>query len=311
MLVVIPVYNLPSEEQTYSMIRNLREIIPSVHVLIVNNSPSENSYRKLQEISDWYFVAGENMGIGFAYNLALLLAKLTNERWILILDQDSQIIDVRELKSLLEKIDSYLLNDNIAIISINKKFGYCNSMSFHPDFYDCKSVVNSGSLLNVNICWKLRYDEKLLIDRIDNEYCHRLRKNGYRILAYKKQLISHSVGNGALPFKKRLSKIMLLILKTLAITHGVTEYKKVLKSESKYILYPTWRYYLIIRNTLYLAIRGRIDFFFIKSLPTFVLALYEQSDLLTTLKLLLRAIYYSLLGNLDRDNRIFILKNKK
>jgi hypothetical protein len=137
-LVVIPVYNLPSEEQTYSMTRNLREIIPSVHVLIVNNSPSENSYRKLQEISDWYFVAGENMGIGFAYNLALLLAKLTNERWILI-----------------------------------------------------------------------------------------------------------------------------------------------------------------------------IDFFFIKSLPTFVLALYEQSDLLTTLKLLLRAIYYSLPGNLDRDNRIFILKNKK
>lgn len=102
---------------------------------------------------------------------------------------------------------------------------------------------------------------------------------------------------------------MLFVLKTLAITHGVTEYKKVLKSESKYILYPTWRYYLIIRNTLYLAIRGRIDFFFIKSLPTFVLALYEQSELLTTLKLLLRVTYYSLLGNLDRDNRIFILKN--
>jgi GT2 family glycosyltransferase len=118
-LVVVPVYNLPSEEQTYSMIRNLREIIPNVHVLIVNNSSSENSYRKLQETSDWYFVAGENMGIGFSYNLVLLLAKLTNERWILILDQDSQIIDVRELKSLLEKTDSYLLSDNIAIIYIN------------------------------------------------------------------------------------------------------------------------------------------------------------------------------------------------
>ncbi|BCU71478.1 hypothetical protein [Stygiolobus caldivivus] len=221
MLVVVPIYYLNNVELIYSTLLQIKNTVKDTRILIIDNTPDHTPYNKLKEISDWYLEAKENMGLGFAYNLGLSLAKLTNEKWLLILDQDSRIIDIYELRIFIEKLYSMNLDNNVAIISINKRYGYCRNSLINNDFYECKSVINSGSLLNVNICWRYRYDEKLLVDRIDNEYCYKLRKNGYHILAYKKQILAHDIGRGTLQFKKNLSRIILFIIKSFAIFHGL------------------------------------------------------------------------------------------
>ncbi|MEJ2779346.1 glycosyl transferase family 2, partial [Stygiolobus sp. CP850M] len=79
------------------------------------------------------------------------------------------------------------------------------------------------------------------------------------------------------------------------------------------ISYPFYsnpmRYYIMLRNNIYLLTRRKVEITYSKYLPFFVLYLYESLGLKETLKYVLRAINCGIFGDLDNDNkRIFNLK---
>ncbi|BDB98141.1 glycosyl transferase family 2 [Saccharolobus caldissimus] len=303
MLTVIVTRN-PNIDELAQTISYIKSVLKSKILIVDNNSTT--SLNEIISLSDYIIINGCNMGLAKAYNIALKFSNYLGEDWLLLLDQDSKILEEFDIREIIEEVSKLPQKDKVAIISLNKIFAYTTKENIGI-FIKCKSVVNSGSILNVKICSNFKYNEDLFIDRIDNEYCYRLRKHGYLILAYPRQLICHKIGDKISPYKKKLSKLILFLLKTLSLMHGFSEFKKVIKYKDYYIVYNNYyRYYTIIRNTIYLSIRSMIDKNFLKTLPSWLLALYEETSLIVMLKLFTLALFHGLIGDLKRDNeRIF------
>jgi rhamnosyltransferase len=51
--------------------------------------------------------------------------------------------------------------------------------------------MTSGSLIRTGLGF---FEEKLFIDSVDNEYCLRLRKNGYKIIRVNHAVLNHQLG---------------------------------------------------------------------------------------------------------------------
>jgi rhamnosyltransferase len=270
-------------------------------ILIIDNASSIN-LSKIRILCDYFIRNSVNEGLAKAYNAALQIALYLNEDWILLLDQDTRLNENLDLQKIFSEYNKLSIKDRVAIISINRI--YAHTIKNLDNFKICKSVVNSGSLLNVKICSTFKYNEDLFIDRIDNEYCYRLRKHGFYILVYSNQLIYHKIGDNTRLYRKLFSRSILFFLKILSIRHGIKEFRKVVRYRDFYIVYNNYyRYYTIIRNTIYLCSRRLIDLYHIKTIPSWTLSLYEQTNLIITLKLLTLGIFHGILGDLKEDNK--------
>jgi len=303
MLTVIVTRN-PNTNILYKNIIAIKNITNS-KILIIDNASSID-LSKIRKLCDYFVQNNTNEGLAKAYNYAIKIASYLNEDWILLLDQDTEIYENLDIQKIFDEYNKLPIMGKVAIISLNRIYAHTTKNEI-GNFKLCKSVVNSGSILNVKICSRFRYNEDLFIDRIDNDYCSRLRKNGFYILVYRYQLIYHSIGDYSRLYNKQISKIIIFLLKILSIRHGIREFKKVMHYRAFYVVYNNYyRYYTIIRNTVYLCSRGKIDLFYLKTLPSWVLSLYEQTNLIITLKLVSLALFHGILGDLKNDNKKLI-----
>jgi len=165
-------------------------------LFIIDNSEEPNNnlileLKKLKKI--FYYSFNCNKGIALALNFAASLAIKDGFEFLFTFDQDSNF-DNGFFENYIASIN-FLDLEKIGIITPFHDMNKFNSNSNLPETTNLLTVATSGNLLNLKIFSELGgFLEKLFIDYVDNEYCLRINKNGYKIVRLNKILMNHSLG---------------------------------------------------------------------------------------------------------------------
>lgn len=168
---------------------NIKYYIEHIDLLIIwDNTPS---YERLLTREYWesrydktiLLGTGRNEGIGYGLNRAAEIAIDRGFEYLLTMDQDSVWKDFLNYKEAVERC----LNDKVGIYaptiaSANSGLIFkCNKENLY--------AITSGSIVNLRIWYEIgRFNERFIIDEVDNEYCIRLVKRGYCIHILKEYL---------------------------------------------------------------------------------------------------------------------------
>lgn len=168
-------------------------------IILVDNGDSNKTIALLKNIlcnnKIVYINNRGNKGIAHALNRAVEHCLNNNIDWLLTLDQDSvcpsNIISVYEQYTKIKNVSIVCCAVNYndqeivdATIAKNEKYTYV------------ESCITSASYINVNDCMQVGgFDEKMFIDRVDFEYCHRILKVGKKILQTNEIVLAHQLGD--------------------------------------------------------------------------------------------------------------------
>jgi rhamnosyltransferase len=135
---------------------------------------------------------GVNVGVAAALNIGIESAVAHDYKWVLLLDQDSDL-SRKALVSTLAGIDS-----DVGIVApkqVSKKADASRALG-REGFHSVDFTITSGSILSVDAFHKCGpFDERLFIDHIDHDYCLRLGLNGYKTLECLHAVMNHSLGD--------------------------------------------------------------------------------------------------------------------
>jgi rhamnosyltransferase len=198
---------------------------------VVDNSDIKNYelISKIKEIKNCEYIDNNgNKGIANALNVGANLAIQNNSDWLLTMDQDSNFENNN-----FEKLINFIFEYDTAKIGIISPFHKTHSgKSKKYGYEDVLITMTSGNLLNLDIYSKVGpFLDDLFIDSVDHEYCLRLNKNGYRVVAVNESILNHNLGE---------SYVLNLYFKNLYF------YK-----------HSPLRNYYIMRNRLYVASKYR------------------------------------------------------
>lgn len=193
--VVIVAFN--PDNRLERSVQILESIDLVAHIIIVDNSTEDNdiinkikSYNKISVI----YLNG-NKGIGYAQNVGIEESIKWGYKWVMTLDHDTVVES-----ELFEKYFKYISENNcldIAILSTDyfeigsRKLAFNNDMPINVDL-----TISSGSLINTEVFNQIgKMKENYFIDQVDNEYCYRAIKKGYKILILPGCGMEHRLGN--------------------------------------------------------------------------------------------------------------------
>ena len=226
---------------TNYMIENYK-VFSLFHLVIFVDNSEVHAKNMLSQLDFKYeYIYNNNRGgIAGALNLAASYAFRYKYKWLLTVDQDT-IISINSLQSLFRTIACFNGKSFVAIFApfqrnmVSPKNITSNTVN-DSKWIDSKEVMTSGSLVNLDV-WSLvgGYKEEYFIDVVDQEFCKRCQKNGYKIIECKDYLIEHQLGD-------------IIYKNILGFTIGVTNHS-----------YK--RYYYIFRNTLCFITQYRNDGF--------------------------------------------------
>ncbi|WP_304236035.1 glycosyltransferase [Jiulongibacter sediminis] len=180
----------------------LNVVSPQVdNIIVVDNSINQNK-DFLKDLVEGYnggvFLANDcNYGIAKALNQGFQIASLRDIDWVLTFDQDSEpyagIVDI-----LFDVYDNFLGKEKIGIIGVNYKHKASNSLFQIQGFgiYKHKeTLITSGSMVKMKAFNAVRgFREDMFIDHVDEEFCLRLKKNGWVSLISEKVGMIHEAG---------------------------------------------------------------------------------------------------------------------
>jgi len=241
-LVSIVTYN-PDEELLKRNLEIMKRNEPSTEIVIVDNNS-----RKVPSVNrvDHFIRFPRNYGLGRAYNHIINLAKEKGHEWVLLLDQDSVLLNNFRPSKVVQESSS--LRDPI-LLSINWDHSYPTRKVEGTNFHEARLFANSGTLIYVDYGARNPYLEELFVDMVDLEYCHRASKRGKYV--YDEPMISHFVGEGFIQPSNVCGEIYMLLAK-------LRNFRNTSKTVRGLIKYSNpLRYYLGIRNVLYLLLRNR------------------------------------------------------
>jgi rhamnosyltransferase len=163
------------------LINNIDRYIDSVEKLIIwENTPLQDreKYKIAFPESDKvvYMGTSKNEGIAYALNRSFEWAIQQGYTHIMTMDQDSLWKDYPHYKTQVQKLENEhsisvfapVIIDNFSKITLR-----CNNEDF---------VITSGSIYCLSAFQKIgHFREDFFIDEVDNEFCVRSKKNGYKI----------------------------------------------------------------------------------------------------------------------------------
>lgn len=197
MVGVVILYN-----PTDKVFENILSYYSKLELLwIMDNSEIQNKclIKKLKALPNIrYIFFGENRGISFALNYAICHSE--NYKYILTMDQDSSYDDgmIEQYFFLVKKFNKQ--DSRIAVYGSN----YLKLTEGAAGFYYVKSVITSGSIVNIDIAKRIGlFDENLFIDEVDHEFCYRAKKNGFHIVLLPSIKLKHHLGN---PITRKILK---------------------------------------------------------------------------------------------------------
>lgn len=169
----------------YDSIKNQTDEI----CVIDNNSCNKSSVSILKELENKNISViynKENVGVATALNQGIKIAIDKKYEWVLTLDQDSEFLP-NTYNCLLESYEK-LKDKNQTMIIAPKAIERINLQKERKS--DLKNILwkdvvlnlTSGSLIKTETFTNVGFfDDKLFIEQVDNDFCYRLIKNGYKI----------------------------------------------------------------------------------------------------------------------------------
>jgi rhamnosyltransferase len=132
---------------------------------------------------------GENLGIAAALNIGVRFAMANGFKWVALFDQDS-----RTMPDFFDVVmDCYSLardKEHIGIVS-----GRFRGPDLDIDRDDVFAIT-SGSVIPLRVFVECGFfDERLFIDCVDDEYCLRLKRAGYRVVLTGRRVLLHVLGS--------------------------------------------------------------------------------------------------------------------
>lgn len=140
---------------------------------------------------------GANLGIAAALNIGVKWAKSQGHSFVALFDQDSGITE-GFMTSMLQEYESNPLRETIAIVTpkhLEHETGDWERPAMAEDGTPL-TAITSGSLMPLGIFDRCGwFEEDLIIDRVDDEYCLRARSMGYTIALCSDAVLHHSIGS--------------------------------------------------------------------------------------------------------------------
>ena len=154
----------------------------------------------------------QNLGLGAAHNIGIKFAANKNYDYVLLLDQDSHVLDnmvanlakAHQAKSLNNQVSAvgatYLNNDN-GSESFFIRFGalkfsryYCHDKD-SDGCIEADFLISSGSLLSIEAIESIgQMDETLFIDHVDTEWFLRAKSKGFKAYGVCDARMQHGLG---------------------------------------------------------------------------------------------------------------------
>lgn len=190
--------------------QNIMAVLPQVKKLIIVDNDSVSDIHKCVSDMDLknsddkicFILNKRNLGVAYALNQIMKYSYKDGASWVLTLDQDtvvySNIIEMYE-KFLLESKDDRVASLTCLRLDVNyeenRQQDIANRFEKVPySFVD--SCITSGNLLSVKAWYFVKgFENKLFIDMVDDEFCYRLRNNGYRIVRLNQYGYLHERGH--------------------------------------------------------------------------------------------------------------------
>jgi len=141
---------------------------------------------------DWIPMGG-NKGVGAALNACCLRADSLGYRWLLALDQDTEL-SAESISTYLRAFATLEDKDSAAVVTPRLDE---NDKPTHGEekVRDLVLAMTSCSFLNLEAWSKIGgFAEQLFIDEVDHEYCLNAKRHGYRVVRLMDALVAHQPG---------------------------------------------------------------------------------------------------------------------
>jgi rhamnosyltransferase len=180
---------------------NLAKARPQVQgLVVVDNGSSDETLapvrRACAELDCTLIENGSNLGIAAALNVGVKWAKSRGYQWVALFDQDSTMTD-GFITTMLHAYETHPTPEKVAVITpkhLELETGNWRPPAFAKDGTPLVAIT-SGSVMPVGVFDKCGwFEEDLIIDRVDDEYCLRVRSFGYTIALCHEAFLHHSVG---------------------------------------------------------------------------------------------------------------------
>lgn len=204
---IIVTYN-PDKNKLRNLVGSI--LCQKINVIIVDNSDSNSKIL----IDDCNIIhLNKNMGIAYAQNKGIDLARKLNSDSVVFFDQDS-IIDTNFFKNIKAKISINELAVFVPLIidSSNQKplpyikldkFGFRKKvfLNIESEIQLVDIIISSGTFMNMKTLESIGpMDEELFIDFVDTDFSFKCRDKNIPIYILPKATIKHSIGNKSFNF---------------------------------------------------------------------------------------------------------------
>lgn len=208
---------------------NIEAVCTQVEEVLIDDNGSKNidEVRKLVMLYENVYLIENNVNLGIATALNILFKNAEKEgaEWLLTLDQDS-CLD----KGFISEMKPYMIDKTKnSLTMLRRDRNIVTEIDFdkNQQLQTVDWCMTSGNLVRVKVWKKVGgFNEDLFIDNVDEEFCYRIRKFGYKIHQINKVLMTHEVGNS------RMAKFL---------------WREVIVTN-----YSAFRKYYIYRNTIYM-----------------------------------------------------------
>jgi rhamnosyltransferase len=238
--------------------KSVQSVLSQVSKLyIVDNGSSNYSPAWLAHIKE---IAGgevhllhqaENLGIGAAHNIGIKSSIDHGAKYILLLDQDSQVdskmvrrlrdtyVNLNESGNKVAALGPQYCDEKNGSLSRFVKVGMLGFVQRGFDeganYVEADFIISSGALIPVTALDQIGLmDESLFIDHVDTEWCFRAKSKGFKIFGVSGAVMTHSLG-------EQRREIWLLRKRTVSF-------------------HKPFRYYYIYRNSVLLCRRRYMPF---------------------------------------------------
>ena len=172
--------------------------------VIVDNRSSAEKSRVLDRIAgrkDVHLIRNaRNLGVATALNQGITWARGHGYAWAFLFDQDS-VLQEGALDTLIDVMNGSGGADSPAVIGCNYRDVHAGRLRY-PDesasgisWRERKTVITSGSLVSIGVFDEIGpFRDAFFIDHVDDEYCLRARKRGYRVISTCRPVMLHGIG---------------------------------------------------------------------------------------------------------------------
>lgn len=173
-------------------------------VVIVDNHSSAEKSRVLDRIAERKDVQlirnAQNLGVATALNEGMIWARQHGYAWAFLFDQDSVLAE-GAFDTLVDVLKGYGEAESPAVLGCNYRDVHAGRLRY-PDesavgisWRERKTVITSGSLVSIGVYDAIGpFRDAFFIDHVDDEYCLRARRRGYKVISTCKPVMLHSVG---------------------------------------------------------------------------------------------------------------------